>query len=109
MYTYTLSQHAKHRSAQRNLSKEDIHFVLTHGEHEHGAGVIFCQLHRKNIPNDTPGNHRYRQLVGTTLVLCTCGEFVVTLYRQSKAFHKDKCKAHYNRQGGQSSTCPCCH
>jgi hypothetical protein len=90
------------------MSDEDIRFVLTHGEYEPRAGVLFCQLHRKNVPEDTPGNHRHWQLVGTTIVLCTCGVYVVTLYRQAKAFRRDKRKTRYNRNEGQLETCPCC-
>ena len=108
MQPYFMSQHAQYRSAQRNLSKKDIQFILTNGKRQRGAGVIFCQLHHKNIPNDTPGNHRYRQLVGTTLVLCRCGEFVVTVYREDKAFHKDQCKARYNHNIDQAYSCPNC-
>ena len=109
MYAYTLSQHAQYRSAQRNLSNEDILFILTYGEREHRAGVIFCQLHRKNIPTETPGNHRHRQLVGTTVVLCRCDNYVVTLYREGKAFHRDSRKARFNRNDTQPQCCPCCH
>jgi hypothetical protein len=110
MYAYTMSQHAQYRSAQRNLSNDDIHFILLHGKYEHRAGVLFCQLHRKDIPNDTPGNHRHRQLIGTTVVLCRCGGYVVTVYREEKAFHKDNCKTPYDRQIDQQlKNCPCCH
>jgi hypothetical protein len=107
MYPYTLSSHARHRSAQRNLSDEDIDFIVQHGQHVHRTGVIFCQLRHKDLPTQIPGNHRYRQLVGTTVVLCRCGHYIVTLYREAKAFHRDRCKRKYNIQATQDM-CPCC-
>jgi hypothetical protein len=103
----SLSSHALHRSAQRNISEEDIEFIIQNGDRLHRTGVIFCQLRHRNIPVDTPGNHRGWKLVGTTVVLCKCGLYVVTLYREKKAFQRDSRKAKYN-QRPEIATCPCC-
>lgn len=105
---FQLSDHAARRAAQRNLSPDEIDFLLQHGKHLHNTGVIFCQLRAKDVPNDLPGNHRYRRLVGSTLVLCRCGYFVVTLYREAKAFHGDSCKTRYNRRPATFVSCPYC-
>lgn len=103
----SLSGHALHRSAQRNISHEDIEFIIQNGDRLHRTGVIFCQLRHRNIPDDMPGNHRGWQLVGTTVVLCKCGLYVVTIYREEKAFHRDSRKAKYNHSP-ENTTCPCC-
>ncbi|MBZ0297228.1 MAG: DUF4258 domain-containing protein [Anaerolineae bacterium] len=99
MLNLNLSDHAQQRSAQRNLSNEDIAFVIRHGDRVHRTGVIFCQLRSRNIPDKTPGNHRWRQLIGTTVVLCKCGGCVVTVYREERAFQRDCRKAKYALKG----------
>lgn len=108
MMDFTLSSHALERSAQRNISDDDIDFILTHGVKLHRTGVIFCQLRHKNLPEDLPGNHRARQLVGTTLVLCKCGQYIVTVYREERAFHRDKRKAKYCATPGYGGCPGCC-
>jgi len=105
---FELSDHAARRAAQRNVSPDEIAFLLKHGRFLHNTGVIFCQLRRKDVPDDLPGNHRYRRLVGSTLVLCRCGHFVVTLYREAKAFHHDNCKTRYNQKPETYISCPYC-
>jgi hypothetical protein len=107
MEAFLLSNHAQRRSAQRNLSRTDIDFVIKNGERLHRTGVIFCQLRHKDLPNQIPGNHRFRQLIGTTVVLCRCGRFVVTLYRQEKAFQRDSRKRKYDMRLAYP-TCPHC-
>lgn len=107
MEAFLLSHHARQRSAQRNLSDEDIAFVIKNGERLHRTGVIFCQLRQKDVPDATPGNHRYWQLIGTTVVLCRCGDYVVTLYREGKAFQRDCRKTKYGLRLGHPS-CPRC-
>ena len=105
---FQLSDHAARRAAQRNVAPDEIDFLLQHGNHLHNTGVIFCQLRAKDVPNDLPGNHRYRRLIGSTLVLCRCGHFVVTLYREEKAFHNDSCKTRYNQRPMPFTHCPYC-
>ncbi len=107
MEVFLLSNHAQRRSAQRNLSKRDIDYIIKNGERVHRTGVIFCQLRTKDIPDKTPGNDRSRQLIGTTLVLCKCGRYVVTLYRQEKAFQRDCRKSKYGLDTSYR-TCPSC-
>jgi hypothetical protein len=71
------------------------------------AGVSFRQMREKDWPDDIPVNHPYRRLIGTTIVLCKCGLFVVTLYRQEEAFRKDRRKAKYN-SADHWVACPWC-
>lgn len=106
MQHIALSSHALHRSAQRNITAEDIAFIVKSGHQLRRTGTIFCQLRRKDVPSGTPGNHRYWQLVGTTVVLCRCGQYVITVYREGRAFHRDACKRKYALP--QDAQCPCC-
>mgnify|MGYP001054826431 CR=1 FL=1 len=75
------TSHAVKRAAQRNLSPEDIHYVLQHGSKIHNAGACFCYLGEKDI---VPGDRKQdsiARLEGTTLVLDPEQESIVTLYR----------------------------
>lgn len=107
MLNVSLSSHASQRSAQRNLSDADIAFILQNGSRVHRTGVIFCQLRHKDVPEETPGNHRHRQLVGTTVVLSKCGHYVITVYRDAKAFQRDIRKSKYNNLGQSCALCSC--
>lgn len=107
MRSFNLSEHAQQRSAQRNLSNEDIAFVVRHGDRVHRTGVIFCQMRHHNLPDKTPGNHRWRQLIGTTVVLCRCGGCVVTLYREERAFQRDCRKSKYALKNGDCNSTHC--
>src|SRR5215468_6270895 len=91
-----LSEHAIQRSAQRNVSFEEIAFIIENGRLMRNAGVNFRQLREKDLPDTLPRNHGYRRLIGTTVVLCKCGLFVVTLYREEEAFRKDRRKTKYS-------------
>ena len=102
-----LSYHASHRSAQRNVSYEEIKFIAENGQRVHRAGVIFCQLRRKDMPDDLPVNHPYWRLTGTTVVLCKCCQCVITLYRNADAFGKDRQKNKHNLHA-HYSICPQC-
>ena len=104
-----MSLHAHDRSTSRNIRTDEIDFVCSHGYHNHNAGVIFCQMRRDSFPSDLPGNHRYYRLQGTTVVLCSCGEYVITVYKNAKAFKKDRKKAKYDRRHERVEGCPHCH
>lgn len=92
-----LSEHAEVRATQRNLSQSEIEFIVEHGHQHRGAGAIFCQLRRDCMPGGLPGNHPYRRLVGTTVLLSSCGQTVVTIYRNTRAFRGDLRKRKYSR------------
>lgn len=94
--TLKLSDHAFERSIDRNVSLEEIDFIVEYGYRERRTGAIFCQLRSKNMPKCKMTNRRYGRLVGTTVVLCGCGQHVITLYRGEKAFKQDRRKAKYD-------------
>ena len=102
-----LSDHASQRSAQRNVSFNEILFIVEHGKLVRKAGVNFRQLRAKDWPDELHGNHPYRRLIGTTVVLCKCGQYVVTVYREEDAFRKDQRKQKYGAIC-QVVTCPRC-
>ncbi|GAB4118841.1 MAG: hypothetical protein Fur005_27090 [Roseiflexaceae bacterium] len=79
--------HAMVRQAQRNLSADDIEFVLVHGRRFHAAGALHVFLAKRDIPRDADTARRYARLEGTTLVLSSESEEVVlvTAYRNRHA------------------------
>lgn len=44
-----LTQHAKLRSAQRNISHEDIAKVIKYGSPLHRTGIVFYTIRRKDL------------------------------------------------------------
>lgn len=102
-----LSLHAELRSAHRNLSYEEIDFVVRHGRRERRTGVIFCRMLGRTMPADIPPGHPFRRLIGTTVILCECGQFVVTVKRGQQQFSKDRRKSKYCMKQ-REFLCPCC-
>jgi len=81
---YVPTGHAEQRMAQRNVSLQDIRFVLEHGERLHRAGAVFFHLGKCNIPKAQ--RRRADRLEGTVVVLSRDHPVILTVYR--------------NRQGG---------
>lgn len=102
-----IGYHANQRLSQRNLSGADIEFILKYGSKVHRAGAIFHQMRRNCIPDTVPVNDRRRRLTGTTVLTCKCGQFVITAYRNERAFKRDAKKDKYDRSRGRHS-CPIC-
>lgn len=94
----SLTDHAWMRSAQRNLDPAEVAFIVKYGRRIHKAGVIFCQLRRRDVPHYLEAGHRFHRLPGSTVVLAKDGESVLTMYRSEKAFRKDNKKRKYNRK-----------
>ena len=93
-----LSDHAHLRSAQRNLDASEIAFITQHGRRVRRTGVVFCQLRKCDLPTHLPGGHRFRRLVGSTVVLSKDGVCVLTVYRNERAFRRDLRKQKYERR-----------
>lgn len=92
-----ISRHAKLRLAQRNLSIEDVEYVLAHGQAHQAASATIVHLGRRDIPFDHQRLSRLRRLEGTVLVLQgTHREHLVTVYRNRRRGSRDiKRKAKY--------------
>ncbi|MFN8472511.1 MAG: DUF4258 domain-containing protein [Anaerolineae bacterium] len=76
-----LTAHAVQRMAQRNLSQDDVQFVLRYGQQLHRAGALFVYLRGKDIPKPERRNTSISRLEGTAIVLSSDGEIVATVYR----------------------------
>ena len=93
-----LTDHAITRASQRNMSLEDIELVIAYGDRSYRAGVIFCFLARKCLPEELRHDDQITRLIGTTVVLCSKDTHVViTLYRNERANKRDRAKSKYDR------------
>jgi hypothetical protein len=81
---YTLTQHAQLRMSQRNVSREDVLFVLQHGMVEHRAGAALYFMGKRRIPSGIAHAERLEGIA----VLCR-GNQVITVYRNRKRALKD--------------------
>lgn len=93
---YVPSYHAGKRMAQRNLSLEDIDFVLDHGQRLHKAGAVFFFLGKCDIPD--VWRRRFERLEGTMLVLSNESNTLITVYR-----NRQKGLRHVKRKADRSS------
>ena len=96
-YIETISSHALHRLAQRNLSPTDIEYVLDHGRHIRNAKALFIYLARRDIPVADRSRSECTRLEGTVLVLDPwTGRHLTTAYRNRRTGIRDiKRKAKY--------------
>ncbi len=83
--TINTTAHAEYRKAQRNLSDQDINYVLLYGQIFHKAGAVITHLREKDIPKADQADQRRQKLTGVTVVMTTEGERkVLTIYRNRR-------------------------
>lgn len=99
------SDHAQQRLAQRNLSENDVKIIMQYGYKFRNTGGIFIQMRAKDVPKGLSPNDSIHRLVNTTLILCSCGNCIITAYRNATAFHKDRCKEKYSLTKKMCSLC----
>ena len=80
-----LTAHAKLRLAQRNLSIDEINYVLLYGQAWHKAGAVINYLRRKDIPKADRADQRRKRLIGTTVVMVESKPTVLTAYRNPRS------------------------
>lgn len=78
------TNHAQRRMAQRNVSKQQVSFILEHGEETHCAGARFVHLRRKDIPKPLVKVDAFARLEGVTVVLSSEGQTILTLWRNRR-------------------------
>jgi hypothetical protein len=105
MQQLIISDHAYQRAAQRNVSEDEIYIIVQHGHRVRKAGAIFCQFRRNSLPEL---DARLEALIGTTVMLCKCGSSVITLYRNERAFKRDRRKSKYDMTPSSAVRCPNC-
>lgn len=98
MIRYTA--HALSRRAQRNLSIDDVEFVMRYGRRVRCAGALHVVLGGRDIPAGKVVARQYGHLEGTLLVLGTEDNdlTMITAYRNRRGFKAVRSKAVYDRR-----------
>ncbi len=99
--TIRCTTHALCRQAQRNLSNEDIEFILKYGRRVHRTGVLHIFLGWRDIPTDKTIYQHFGHLEGTVLVVDAAYSkpVLITAYRtnRERGLKQIRVKAKYNR------------
>lgn len=81
-----LSEHAKQRMAQRNISAKELEFVFQYGRKLYRGGVEIYFLAMRDLPEKFI---KYEQrLVGTTVI--SHNDVIITIYRDQHALRRVK-------------------
>ncbi|MBF6612119.1 MAG: hypothetical protein IVW55_03235 [Chloroflexi bacterium] len=92
-----LSRHAKRRSAQSNLSADDLELVRRYGVLEHRTGVLFYFVRKRDVERFRRVEPRLPMLQGVVLIMSN-DDTIITIYRNSHALkdirRKTKLKWH---------------
>lgn len=90
------NQHSALRAAQRNLSKDEIQFVVENGVAFHRAGAVIYYLRQCDLPEDCHPNDVKARLVGTAVVLGKDQRTLITVWRNRESGLKHiRCKPKY--------------
>ena len=76
--------HAQQRMVQRNVSIDDIQFILGLGFTTHCAGAVHIHLREKDVPRSLRHNDHLTRLIGVTLVLNRHTDMLITVWRNRK-------------------------
>ncbi|MEN9937396.1 MAG: hypothetical protein RLZZ387_3975 [Chloroflexota bacterium] len=104
--TIRLTHHARTRQAQRNVSDEDMAFVLEYGRGIRSGGVLHVFLGRRDMPRDLERYRRYAHLEGVVLVVNDTGDapVLLTVYRNRAGLKDIRCKARYECTADRQSS-----
>ncbi len=81
---FAMNDHSILRSAQRNLSQEEIEYVLLFGKRYHRYGAIIYYLRNRDLPEGDSWRAWCQQLVGTAVVMSKDSEMVITVWRNRR-------------------------
>ena len=88
----TLTEHAKYRAAQANLKEDQINIVLQFGSFKNKAHALFCFLAKRDLPDQLLHDDYFAKLAGTTLVMDSLGQEIITVYKNQRAAKKIRYK-----------------
>jgi hypothetical protein len=103
-YDLILTNHARLRMAQRNVSGADISYIIRYGEEVHRAGAVLVTLRQRDIPKEERPNPILTRLEGVTVVLSRDESIILTVWRNRRQGSKRiRNKAKYGRKSGCES------
>jgi hypothetical protein len=86
------SDHCRERMAQRNVSDDDVRYIVARGALEYRTGVQCFTLPRRSIPAD----ERSERASLESLVVLVCDGCVITVYRNRHPLRHIRRKAKYH-------------
>jgi hypothetical protein len=86
------SDHCRERMAQRNVSVEDVRYIVARGVMEYRTGVQCFTLPRRSIP----AGERSERASLQSLVILVCDGYVITVYRNRHPLRHVRRKAKYH-------------
>jgi len=76
--------HSIVRAAQRNLSEDDIEYVMSFGKHYHRFGAIIYYLRKRDLPETDLWCGCCQRLVGTAVVMSSYDGAIITVWRNRR-------------------------
>lgn len=86
------SDHCRERMAQRNVSEEDVRYIVSRGAWEYRTGVLCFTLPRRSIPEE---ERSLRSSLESLVILVHDG-YVITVYRNKRPMRHVRRKAKYH-------------
>ena len=87
--------------AQRNVSLDDVEYVLEHGERINTTGITVYILRKRDIPQDDRNKSEITRLEGTVILtgFTQDGNLeIITAYRNKSAFKALRSKTKYDNR-----------
>jgi len=87
--------------AQRNVSLDDLKYVLEHGERIKTTGITVYILRKRDIPNGDRNRSEITRLEGTVVLTGFTHDGhleIITTYRNKSAFKALRCQVKYDRR-----------
>ncbi|NJC98770.1 MAG: hypothetical protein C3F07_05820 [Anaerolineales bacterium] len=99
--TFNLTKHAVRRMAQRNLSIDNLEYVLAYGERIHTTGITVYVLRKRDIPPEDRTRSEITRLEGTGVLTGFAQDGaleVITTYRNKNTAKTFRVKPIYDRR-----------
>jgi hypothetical protein len=94
-----LSEHAQIRCSQRNVTPDEMLYIMQHGTLEYRTGIRYYFLRWRDVPSEDRADQRIAQLVGTSVLTNSEGAVIITVRRNGDAWKKDRRKSKYAWSG----------
>lgn len=91
------TDHAVLRCSQRNITPEEVLYILHYGQKRHRTGVRYYRLRWCDVPREDRAKQRIAQLVGSSVLTDGAGRVIITVRRNEEAWKRDRRKTKYRR------------
>ncbi|MEK6531077.1 MAG: DUF4258 domain-containing protein [Deltaproteobacteria bacterium] len=88
----SFSKHALQRASQRNITWDNVNFIMRFGREIHNGGALFVFLGKHDIPYEYQRDDRFAKLEGSTLLISDDGKCLITTYKNKNGLKQIKKK-----------------